>query len=1009
MRKIVAILLLLTVLLGAVACGGSGDSTLDETEAGEITESEQGFEDEDPGDSNVTPDNPFYACGDPAAKVSVNTKADYVRTGDRSLKVSATAASSGAGVLDVIKSLMTKRTVGRVLTITAYVMPVGDNAALRISVSKEGTEDTAAQSYKFELRGNQWNLVTLNYTITEEDIAAGMVAIRFDQNVAGAVGAPASQLCDTFYIDDVKASLEKSAESDYTLYKSENFENADATFTQYKTSTYAELTDPANEYKTGGNYANSSLVVGAMNWQTHSGEKAMTMYNFRPSGSGSFGARVKLSNLMPNDLKPYVGYTFKISAYVMMEGFFKPGEPVNASFGFMGDKKTDHLVYETYAVEEGEWTHMEFELEISEEFLKRAELTFDDANVKEHYPVRPFISFGSDSTNYPKTVYIDDFTVEYAMLNTDIGVTLPSIFADNMILQRDKKVPVWGWGGKPGDTITAILGEYSASGVVDANGDFYLELPEMKGASDQTLLIKNGNAGKSFTNVGIGEVWYCSGQSNMELKLKDVFDIDEIVANADKYDVRSFKVGVTAKYTVQKDVSGGTWSQITKSNVKSTTAIGYIAAYQLQKELGVPVAIIECYEGGSSAQAWLSYEKVFASDRANVYNDPKLVPAVRNNWGCEGRTIWQDYDYYWSVGETYKTSKSAGTLIDGTQGSTGRRFAPTGLYNAMQAPLANYAIAGVMWYQGESQPNARSYDQYNYILYDLIEQWREDFRDEDLPVMLVQLAPYGSDDNRSFFGIRQVQIDTHKRLENIGVISTAYEGALDNIDPNGNTIHPGTKVPVGNRMAATIMAMVYGKAGEYCGPEYEYMEIDGNKAILHFSHVGNGLKIKDGETKLTGFKISGDGKTFVAATAQIVGDTVVVTAPSVQKPVAVQYAYVNMVAVSGAPDTLGGNLENSISQPAFPFLATLGDAEIHGASVVDGKVNVEIWERGHNETSYKIAVKIGSSTKDYTASFETAGNCIIATDFAAKSGDSVIVTLSDATGNVVETKTITIK
>jgi hypothetical protein len=183
------------------------------------------------------------------------------------------------------------------------------------------------------------------------------------------------------------------------------------------------------------------------------------------------------------------------------------------------------------------------------------------------------------------------------MLNTNIGVTLPSIFADGMVLQRNKKVPVWGWGGNEGDTITAVIGSYSAEAKVDANGDFYLELPEMKGATDQTLMIRNGNAAVTIKNVGIGEVWYCSGQSNMELKIGSTFDVSSIVANASKYDVRTFKVSVKADYELQKDVTGGSWSQVTSSNASKVTAIGYIAAYQIQKALGVPVALIECYEG----------------------------------------------------------------------------------------------------------------------------------------------------------------------------------------------------------------------------------------------------------------------------------------------------------------------------------------------------------------------------------------------------------------------------
>ena len=360
------------------------------------------------------------------------------------------------------------------------------------------------------------------------------------------------------------------------------------------------------------------------------------------------------------------------------------------------------------------------------------------------------------------------------------------------------------------------------------------------------------------------------------------------------------------------------------------------------------------------------------------------------------------------------TEKAEGTLINGTYDSAGRRFAPTGLYNAMQGPLANYAIAGVMWYQGESQPNARIASQYNYILHDLIEQWREDFRDEELPVMLVNLAPYNAGDGRNFFEIRQVQLDTAKRMSNVGVIATSYEGAYDNND-TGGTIHPGTKVPVGNRMAATILGMVYDVAyydgsTEYSGPLYESMTISGNKAILTFSHTADGLKIKDGDSALTGFKISADGTTFVDATATIVGNTVEVTAASVASPVAVQFCYINVYPVTGAPDTLGGNLENSLGQPAFPFIATLSDAEIHSAAIANGKLRVEIWERGYNETSHKVTVAVNGSTKSYSTSFETAGNYVIDTNISVSAGDSVTVTLSSADGNtLIETQTITLK
>lgn len=991
MKKFLSLFLTLLLLFSAVACGGDGPSS----DGGNETAAES-----EPSISPEGTDEPFYATGTPAPTVSVNE--------DRSFTVETSNESGGVGFRDELKVFLTPRNVGKICKITATVMPAGDNAAIRISVSDKDSGTAASSAYFFNLRKNEWNVVTLCYRITQEDVEKGSLAVTLDQNVSGAMNAPETAICSIFHVDKIKVSIFKEYTPEYTVYKSENFETADPSFSQYTASDYASLTNSEKEYKMGGNFSGSDLKVGAWNWKAHSGEKAMTLYQLLPNANGSFGARVKFNNMLPNDLTSYIGKTFKISAYVYMDDFLDPSKTVTSYFGFMGDKTTSHLQFETYEIKEGEWTLVEFELEITEDFLHMADLTFDDASIKQHYPVRPFISLGSNSSNFPREVYIDDFTVEYAMLNTDIGVTLPSVFDDNMVLQREKKVPIWGWDGTPGDVITATIGQHTASATVDEKGEFCLELPEMKGATGQTLVIQNKNAAVTFENVGIGEVWYCSGQSNMELKLGSVFDTSAIIAEANKCDVRTFKVGVTAKYELQKDVTNGRWLQVTASNVKDVTAIGYIAAYQIQKALDVPVALIECYEGGSSAQAWLSYEKLFAAERESVYNDPSVLPTVRNNWGCEGRTIWQDYDHYWSVGKIYQTTKSEGTLIDGSHGSNGRRFAPTGLYNAMQGPLANYAIAGVMWYQGESQVNARLSSQYNYLQYDLIQQWREDFKDPDLPVMLVQLAPYEAGSGRNFFEIRQIQIDTAKRMDNVGVICTAYEGTFDDKDVGG-AIHPGTKVPVGNRMADTILATVYDVDMEYCGPMYERMEISGSKAILHFSHIESGLAIKAGESKLTGFKISGDGVNFVDATATIVGDTVEVTAPTVALPVAVRYAYVNVVPISGAPDTLGGNLENGEGKPAFPFVATLGDAEVHGASLTAGKLLVEIWERGHNETAYDVTVNVGGVTKKYEVAFETAGNYRIETDISAATGASVTVTISDRSGNTVESQTVVVK
>ena len=236
-------------------------------------------------------------------------------------------------------------------------------------------------------------------------------------------------------------------------------------------------------------------------------------------------------------------------------------------------------------------------------------------------------------------------------------------------------------------------------------------------------------------------------------------------------------------------------------------------------------------------------------------------------------------------------------------------------------------------------------------------------------------------------------------MENVEVIATAYEGTYDTSHDPGGSIHPGTKRPVGDRMANTILATVYDKDIEYCGPEYDYMEVKDNKAVIHFTHISDGLKIKDGEDALTGFTISQDGKSFVEATAQIVGDTVEVYAEGVTNPVAVNYAFKNNLTVSGGPNTLGGNLENSIDEPAFPFKASLTDPYINSikftdlssknletitcANINDGvKFDAEIYELGHNKTNHKVIVALYDgenmvSANVYSTQFNTAGNCVV--------------------------------
>ena len=831
------------------------------------------------------------------------------------------------------------------------------------------------------------------------------------------------------------------SDAGYKLYKHETFETARDTFQSYG-SNYTETS--TGEFKFGGQINTAKATVGTSTAYARSGEKAMIVDNLLPEGTGTtFSGRIKLNNLMPYDMTAYEGKVLKISAYVRVSDLQQAGNTVPMTLGIMGDKNTSYAASKSITVVADEWTLLEFEARITDTVLSA---------VGEGYPTRVFIGLGHSNSNYPATVYVDDIKVSF---KDSVGLTLPSIFADNMIVQRNATTAVWGWDGMAGDKITATLGTQSASGTVDENGEFYLEIPAQAGASGQTLTVTNetGGTNVSYKNVGIGEVLYCSGQSNMQLSVKAVHNNAELIAEADSLDVRSFKMsGSNSVYTPQRDVKNGSWTKITSSNVTGRSAIAYVTASQLQAELGVPVAIIEAFNGGSAANAWLGYDKVFAADRAEIYNDRAGLPTwaefpnedtqrhedglLRNGSGVEGRTMWEDYDYYWQVG-----TANEGTRASCLYGGYSDRFAPTGLYNGVQYPLKNYAVGAVLWYQGEARLNSMQPEQYNYILKDLVDQWREDFRNDELPVVIFQLAPYSAYYNE----IRQSQLDTAKRDDHVYAITTATEGAIysqasggscldldrstksDGTQSGGNAIHPGSKIPVATRAANTLLANEYGVASyaSLLNPEYQSMTVNGNVVTLTFSDA-NGLKIHSGDAALEGFRaLDASGNELTVVSAVIDGDTVVVTTEAGTTPSVVTYGWwvsstrreVNYpnIELNGTEyptqyiNVMEGNLENAAGQPAIPFYASVSDISIYDVSAEDGKLTVEIRELGHLCSTYRVVVDINGTATEYTADFTTAGNFVV-DGLTVKSGDSVTVTLKTADGaSLIEVKSVSVQ
>lgn len=431
-----------------------------------------------------------------------------------------------------------------------------------------------------------------------------------------------------------------------------------------------------------------------------------------------------------------------------------------------------------------------------------------------------------------------------------------NLFSDNMVLQRGREVPVWGTAND-GEEVTVEINGQKAKATAK-EGKWMLRLAPLTAGGPTTLTISSGSKRIDLKNVLIGEVWICSGQSNMQWPLEKTTNAEEAISAASNEKIRLFTVPRKTTPEPQSEVDG-TWVTCTPETARGFSAVGYYFGKALEKALGVPVGLINTSYGGTPAEAWTSKE--------TLSNDPALAPTL---------------GYVPDVKNAHRA---------------------TGLYNAMIAPLVPYAIAGAIWYQGESNAG-RAYE-YHQLFPAMIQDWRSHWGQGDFPFFLVQLAPFkkikeepGESD---WAELREAQRLTTHRLPNTGMAVITDVGEEDDI-------HPQQKAPVGERLALAARGIAYGEEITFSGPEYRSLRIDGNKAIVQFDHVGKGLVAKDGP--LTGFTIAGaDGK-FHKADAEIQGNEVVVTSKEVPHPVAVRFGWADYPVV---------NLWNADGLPATPF------------------------------------------------------------------------------------------
>ena len=399
-------------------------------------------------------------------------------------------------------------------------------------------------------------------------------------------------------------------------------------------------------------------------------------------------------------------------------------------------------------------------------------------------------------------------------------VTLPSIFSDGMVLMQNSEVKIWGWA-KPKEPIkvTASWDGQTVSTEAAADATWSVVLHTPAGSSDVYEIEVSGWNKTTIQNVMVGEVLLCSGQSNMEWTIGAGFiGKDSVVAQANQSDIRMFHVDYRTSTTPNHDVSG-VWQEANSSNIGNFSAIGYFIACQMKKELGVPVGIINSTWGGTPIECWTPEEAYQNCDRLRSVNEQ----LNQGEWGpCR----------------------------------------PARIYNAMIAPLTNYKVRGVAWYQGEENTNNPS--AYTDMMFALVNEWRVAFGNDDLPFVYAQIAPYkyGSNANNQ----RGVRIREHQRRA-LQIPGTAMV-VIGELGDTTN-IHPQHKVEAGQRFAAAVLSHIYGlKQYKYEAPIFEKMQVVGKKAIVTFSN-DNGLAVR-GAKNPNLFEVAGNDGVFYPATAKLI-------------------------------------------------------------------------------------------------------------------------------------------
>ena len=482
------------------------------------------------------------------------------------------------------------------------------------------------------------------------------------------------------------------------------------------------------------------------------------------------------------------------------------------------------------------------------------------------------------------------------------AVWTPSVFGDHMVLQREQNNPVWGWAN-PGERVIVRIGDQRHQTEAGPDGAWRVSLEPLQVGGPYELGIRGEENSLTYEDVLVGEVWVCSGQSNMEWPVDASNDPDIEKLTAKYSNIRLITVPKVGTQKAQRDFVGQ-WQACSPETIGGFSAVGYYFGRQLHQTLDVPIGLIDNAWGGSAAEAWV---------RRDILSDNPDYAPLMDRWAKQeipgdAMDAMNAYEEaLWNWNKANEVAKIAGEPQPASPRRPGGALAgnqrPGNLFNGNLHPVIGYGIRGAIWYQGES--NASRAYQYRDLFPTMIASWRDLWGQGDFSFYWVQLADFRDEKpdpgESDWAELREAQTMTMRRLPNTG------EAVIIDLG-EAHDIHPKDKQGVAQRLARWALAQDYGFELAHHSPTYASMEVDGAKAVLKFEHVGGGLDTFDVRQPV-GFAIAGEDRKFHWAEGKIVdGNTMEIWAEGVEAPVAVRYAWAdnpvcNMQSREGLPMT----------------------------------------------------------------------------------------------------------